>query len=69
MATSIIASFAAVQWDMAEASSVALAAFGIAGERAAANTSGPGSFKTALFDQLSMLTPAELARDAIIREL
>jgi hydroxyethylthiazole kinase len=69
MATSIIASFAAVQWDMAEASSAALAAFGIAGERAAANTSGPGSFKTALFDQLSMLTPAELARDAIIREL
>ncbi len=69
MATSIIASFAAVQRDMAEASAASLAAFGIAGERAAANPSGPGSFKTALFDHLSLLTPAELARDAKIRKL
>jgi hydroxyethylthiazole kinase len=64
MLTSIIASFAAVQDDMAEASAASLAAFGIAGERAAARSSGPGSFKTALFDQLSALTPDELARDA-----
>lgn len=69
MATSIIASFAAVQRDMAEASAASLAAFGIAGERAAATTSGPGSFKTAVFDHLSLLTPAELARDAKIRML
>ena len=69
MATSIIASFAAIQRDMVKASAVSLAAFGIAGERAAACTSGSGSFKTALFDQLSVLTPDELTRDAIIREL
>ncbi len=69
MLTSIIASFAAVQRDMAEASTASLAAFGIAGELAAANTSGFGSFKTALFDYLSLLTPAELARDAKIRIL
>jgi hydroxyethylthiazole kinase len=69
MAASIIASFAAIHRDMAEASAASLAAFGIAGERAAANTSGPGSFKTALFDHLSSLTPAELARDAKIRKL
>ena len=69
MATSIIASFAAVHPDMAEASAASLAAFGIAGERAAAVSSGPGSFKVALFDQLSLLTPADLARDAKIREL
>jgi hydroxyethylthiazole kinase len=67
MLTSIIASFAAVQQDMAEASAASLAAFGIAGERAAARSSSPGSFKTALFDQLSVLTPDELARNAKVR--
>lgn len=67
MAASIIGSFAAVHRDMAEAAAASLAAFGIAGERAAVVCSGPGSFKTALFDQLSLLTPAELARDAKIR--
>ncbi|MCX6699367.1 MAG: hydroxyethylthiazole kinase [Methanomicrobiales archaeon] len=69
MATSVIASFVAVSRNTAEASAAALAAFGIAGERAAAVTSGPGAFKSALFDQLSHLTPAELATDAKIREL
>lgn len=69
MATSIIASFVAVQRNTAEASAAALAAFGIAGERAAAGTSGPGTFKSALFDQLSRLTPAELGTNAMIREL
>ena len=69
MATSIIASFVAVQRNTAEASAAALAAFGIAGERAAAGTSGPGTFKSALFDQLSRLTPVELGTNAMIREL
>jgi hydroxyethylthiazole kinase len=69
MATSIIASFAAVQPDMTEASAASLVAFGIAGERAAAVSSGPGSFKVALFDQLSSLIPADLMRDAKTREL
>jgi hydroxyethylthiazole kinase len=68
MLTSIIASFATVQQDMAEASAASLAAFGIAGERAATRSSGPGSFKIALFDQLSVLTPDELARDAKVRK-
>ncbi len=67
MATSVIASFVAIHNNLAEASAASLAAFGIAGERAAARTSGPGSFKMALFDQLSLLTPAELERDAKIR--
>jgi hydroxyethylthiazole kinase len=68
MLTSIIASFAAVHRDMAEASAASLAAFGIAGERAAADTHGPGSFKTALFDHLSLLTPDELAGNAKVRK-
>jgi hydroxyethylthiazole kinase len=67
MAASVIGSFAAVHRDMAEASAASLAAFGIAGERAARNCSGPGSFKTALFDHLALLTPAEFARDTKIR--
>jgi hydroxyethylthiazole kinase len=69
MAASVIGSFAAVHRDMAEASAASLVAFGIAGERAAMNCFGPGSFKTALFDHLSLLTPAELVRDAKIRIL
>ena len=67
MATSVIASFAAVHRDMTDASAAALAAFGIAGERAAAGSCGPGSFKAALFDHLSWLTPADLACGAKIR--
>lgn len=66
MATSIIASFAAVEQDMTKAASAALAAFGIAGEQAASRSHGPGSFKSTLFDQLSSLTPPVLARDAKI---
>jgi len=69
MATSIIGSFVAVNPDMAGASAASLAAFGIAGERAAAHCSGPGSFKTSLFDYLSVLTPSELERDQKIRIL
>lgn len=69
MATSIIASFVATQRDMAEASAASLAAFGIAGERAGANTTGPGSFKNVLFDQVALLTPADLAHEAKIREI
>jgi hydroxyethylthiazole kinase len=68
MLTSIIASFAAVHRDMAEASAASLAAFGIAGERAAADTHGPGSFKTALFDHLSLLNPGDLAGNAKVRK-
>jgi hydroxyethylthiazole kinase len=67
MASSVIGAFAAVHRDMAEASATSLAAFGIAGERAAAVCSAPGSYKTALFDHLAFLTPEELARDAKIR--
>jgi hydroxyethylthiazole kinase len=69
MASSVTAVFAAVHRNLPEAAVAALAAFGIAGERAALKSAGPGSFKTALFDQLSFLLPAELKRDARIREL
>jgi hydroxyethylthiazole kinase len=67
MAASVTGAFAAVCDDPVSASSAALAAFGLAGERAAAVARGSGSFKVALFDELAALSPEELARGARIR--
>lgn len=67
MAASVTGVFAAESKDMVLASAAAFAAFGIAGERAAAVARGPGSFKAALFDELATLAPDDLARAARIR--
>ena len=67
MAASISGVYAAVSRDRVISSAAALAAFGIAGEQAAMRTQGPGSFKVALFDALSALTPEHLAGEARIR--
>jgi hydroxyethylthiazole kinase len=67
MAASVTGVFAAVTDDMVMASAAAFAAFGIAGERAAAGARGPFTFKTALFDELAALTPAALTQGAKIR--
>jgi hydroxyethylthiazole kinase len=67
MAASVTGVFAAESKDPVLATAAALAAFGIAGERAAAAARGPGSFKPALFDELAALTPEDLARAARIR--
>ena len=67
MAASVTGAFAAVSDDPVIASAAALAAFGVAGEKAAAYTHGPYSFKTALFDELAALTPEDLASRARIR--
>lgn len=66
MAASVTAAFAAVADDPVSASAAALAAFGIAGERAAACARGPYSFKTALFDEMATLNPEDLASGARI---
>ena len=66
MAASITGVFAASAPDRVISSAAAIATFGIAGERAAASTKGPGSFKVGLFDALAALTPEDLARDARI---
>ena len=68
MASSITAAFAAVADDYAVSSAAALAAFGRAGERAAAGARGPYSFRTALFDELAGLTAEDLAGHARIEE-
>ncbi|HHV61241.1 MAG TPA: hydroxyethylthiazole kinase [Firmicutes bacterium] len=52
MSTSIVAAFAAVERDYMLAAAGALALFGVAGELAAEKSSLPGSFKTAIFDEV-----------------
>jgi hydroxyethylthiazole kinase len=68
MAASVSGTFAAESKDTVLASAAAFAAFGIAGERAAACARGPFSFRTALFDELAALSPTDLATLARIRK-
>jgi hydroxyethylthiazole kinase len=67
MAASVIGAFVSVTDDPVIASAAALAAFGLAGEKAAAFARGPGSFKTALFDEMAALKPGDLASGARLR--
>jgi hydroxyethylthiazole kinase len=69
MAASLTGAFNAVCSDTLTASAAALAVFGVAGEMAGACTSGPGSFKTALFDSLKFLTPEEAGHRMKIRKI
>ena len=55
MASSAIGTFCAVEKDLAKASVAALACFGIAGELAAKESKGPGSFKESLYDNIYRL--------------
>ena len=66
MAASVTGAFAAVSDDPVISSAAALAAFGIAGEKAASGARGPYSFKVALFDELAALKPEDLASGAKI---
>jgi hydroxyethylthiazole kinase len=67
MAASVTGAFAAESPDPVTATAAALAAFGLAGERAAVGAKGPFSFKTALFDNMANLTPQDLVTGAKIR--
>ncbi|HWQ65541.1 MAG TPA: hydroxyethylthiazole kinase [Methanospirillum sp.] len=66
MAASVIGTYCAGEGSRVTAAAAALAAFGIAGQKAAAVAQGPGTFKPALFDALAALTPEDLAQDADI---
>ncbi len=68
MATSVVGTFAAVCDDPVMASAGALAAFGIAGERAAERCGRPGAFRVALFDELAALGLMELEQYARVKE-
>ncbi|MCX6695756.1 MAG: hydroxyethylthiazole kinase [Candidatus Altiarchaeota archaeon] len=52
MAASVIGSFCAVEKDYLKATSAALACFGIAGELAARDAKGPGTFKESFYDEV-----------------
>jgi hydroxyethylthiazole kinase len=69
MATTVIAVFCAVEPDRLVASACALACYGLAAERAARGTRGPGSFRASLLDELYRLTPTEVAGGVRIVEL
>lgn len=69
MATSVTGVCAAVEGDRVMAAATALAAFGLAGERAAARSRGPGSFKPALFDAMAALTPEDVLSGARVTSM
>lgn len=60
MSTTVTGCFLAVAADPLAAAAEALAAFGVAGEDAARNARGPGSFHVALYDSLYELDPTTL---------
>lgn len=69
MASTVVAAFSTVCEDHALSSASALAAFGLAGERAAVRGQGPMSFKAALFDSLDALDAQSLSAEARIRRI
>lgn len=64
MATVLVAAFAAVEHDYLKAAAGALACYGVAAELARERACGPGTFASALFDQLHALTPELVAERA-----
>ena len=60
MSTALTGCFLAAQDDPFEAAVEALVAFGVAGEDAARDAKGPGSFHAGLYDALAGLDPATL---------
>jgi hydroxyethylthiazole kinase len=66
--TGLIGAFAAVENDPLVATVGATAFLGLAGEEAALQAKGPGTFKTALLDILFSLTPEEMGQRIKLRE-
>ncbi len=67
MASSVTGAFAAVAEDRFETTIAALAAVGLAGERAARCSTGPASFRIGLIDALAGLDPVALVEGARVR--
>ena len=67
MAASITGAFAAVSDDRLAAAAAAFSAFGIAGECAAPQKAGPYSYRIALLDNISVLSPGDIIQKAKIR--
>jgi hydroxyethylthiazole kinase len=60
MSTSLVGAFLAVEPDAWRASTAALVAMGLAGERAAPKSGGPGTFRSHLLDAVAALSPKAL---------
>ena len=69
MVSSVTGAFAAVADDQFAAAVAALAVFGLAGELAAGQAAGPGTFRPGILDALAGLDSAGLAAGARIRSL
>lgn len=65
-ATAIVGAFIAQTDDFVEATAAALAYFGLAGEKAAFATKGPGTYWPKVIDALYNIKPEELAKEAKI---
>jgi hydroxyethylthiazole kinase len=68
MSSALTGCFVAIDPDPLEGAAAALAAFGVAGEDAAKDARGPGTFHANLYDALYNLTPASLDERARISE-
>jgi hydroxyethylthiazole kinase len=68
MSTVVTGCFLAAKDDVLEAAAEALVAFGVAGEDAAVDAKGPGSFHVALYDALAALDPATLTECGKVAE-
>jgi len=66
--TGLIGAFAAVEKDPLAAAVGAIAFFGLAGEQAALQAKGPGTFKPALLDRLFSLTSEETKKGLKLRQ-
>jgi hydroxyethylthiazole kinase len=60
MAASVIGAFAAVEKDYTKAAASALVVFGIAGELASRNSSGPGTYKEHFYDEIYNLDEMDI---------
>ncbi len=67
MLSAVIGAFSGVEEDALIAAAGAVVFFGLAGERAALQAKGPGSFKAALLDALFMLKPEDIQKGAKIK--
>ena len=60
MVASVIGAFVAVEKDYAQAAASALVCFGIAGELASRNSTGPGSYKQSFYDEIYNLNETDI---------
>ena len=67
-ATALIGAFLSVDNDPVSAAATALAYFGLAGERGAANSKGPGTFQIALIDALFTINEEQVRKETRIEK-